>query len=84
MYTGLRKLSKIFFVIAAVFFLMAIVILRYLLMTTLRLGFSDNTFALLCVILYVFAIPGLFAGIGIALRKINREFFDQKLFMISN
>ena len=82
MYTGLRKLSNIFFVIAAVFFLMAFIVLGRMQLTSV--DFQEHLVATVSMILYVFAIPGLFAGIGIALRKINREFFDQKLFMISN
>ncbi len=82
MYTGLRKLSNIFFVIAAVFFLMAFVVLGHMQLT--RFDFQEHLVATVSMILYVFAIPGLFVSIGIVLRKINREFFDQKLFMISN
>lgn len=83
MYNKLQTISKIFYACAGVFFALGIVIIRYMLNNMLLFDFDQYKFTFFCVILYVLCVPGIFAGLGIAINQINHALFEETLSRIS-
>lgn len=82
MYTNLRKLSNLFFILGAVLTFFSSVLI-YDMLAMGHNPFVQSAFTTLCLVCCILAVPGLFLGLGIALRMVNKELFDNKMTLFS-
>ena len=82
MYTTLRKLSNLFFVIGAILTVLALVVV-FNLLTMGHVHIEYSTFTAFCLVCCVLAVPGLFLSLGFALRAVNKAMFEDKMTLFS-